>query len=88
MVATDPEGLAQTINEGIAVRGIYALIDERLDLLCGPGTIRRINSSDITPANQTTLLLGTAGQSLGAKLDSSFGQRARCQAASRLKSYS
>ena len=49
MVATDPEGLAQTINEGIAIRGIDALIDERLDLLCGPGTIRRINSPDITP---------------------------------------
>jgi hypothetical protein len=48
MVADEIEHLAETIEEGIAIRGIYALLDERLDLICGPGCSEDLNKPDVT----------------------------------------
>jgi hypothetical protein len=47
MVAANSDNLARAISEGIAIRGIYALVDERLDIICGPGTLDRIDSPDV-----------------------------------------
>ena len=41
--------VAETIKEGISIRGIYLLMYERLDLICGPGTIQNINDPEVTP---------------------------------------
>ena len=50
VVSTESEldRLVYTIRQGIAVRGIYALLDERLDLICGPGTLQNINNWEVT----------------------------------------
>jgi hypothetical protein len=36
--------LVEFINVCIDVRGIYTLMDERLDLICGPGALENIDS--------------------------------------------
>jgi len=48
MVASEIEQLAETIKECIAIRGIYLLMDERLDLICGPETLENIDSPQVT----------------------------------------
>jgi len=44
--------LVETINEGIAIRGIYLLMDERLDQICGPNTLQKIDSPEVTQKNR------------------------------------
>jgi len=48
MVADELATLAETIAESIAIRGIYLLMDERLDLICGPGTLQNLDSANVT----------------------------------------
>lgn len=49
MVATDElMTLARTIEESIAIRGIYLLMDERINLICGPETLQNIDSPEVT----------------------------------------
>ena len=48
MVADELATLSETIAESIAVRGIYLLLDERLDLVCGPGTLQNLDSPMVT----------------------------------------
>jgi hypothetical protein len=39
MVANELSELVETISESLAVRGIYLLMDERIDLICGSGSV-------------------------------------------------
>lgn len=48
MLAPGLGNVAETISEGIAIRGIYLLMDERLDLICGPGTLQRLDNPEVT----------------------------------------
>jgi hypothetical protein len=48
MLASDLLPLAETIEQGISIRGIYLLMDERLDLICGPGTFERLDRPEVT----------------------------------------
>jgi len=48
MVANELSALVETIAEGIAIRGIYLLMDERLDLVCGPGTLQHRDNPEVT----------------------------------------
>jgi hypothetical protein len=47
MVAAEIQRLGQTISHCIAIRGIYALLDDRLDLICGRNARRRIDSAEV-----------------------------------------
>ena len=47
MVASEVEQLAGRIEDCIAIRGIYLLMDERLDLICGPGTLQNLHSPEV-----------------------------------------
>ena len=49
MVAEDQLAqLVDLIEQNIAVRGVYCLMDERLDLICGRNTLQNINSPTVT----------------------------------------
>jgi len=39
--------LVDTINGGIATRGVYLLMDDRLDLIYGPGALQKIDEPDV-----------------------------------------
>ena len=47
MVASELSTLAETIEESIAIRGIYLLMDERLNLIGGPETLQNIDSTQL-----------------------------------------
>ena len=48
MLPTEVDQLADTIKECIAIRGIYLLMDERLDLICGPGCSSDLDKPEVT----------------------------------------
>ena len=48
VVASEVEQLAETIEECIAIRGIYLLMDERLDLVCGQGCSEDLDKPEVT----------------------------------------
>jgi len=48
MVASEIEQLAETMKECIAIRGIYLLMDERLDLICGSGCSEDLDKPEVT----------------------------------------
>jgi hypothetical protein len=48
VLADDLLPLTETIEQGISIRGIYLLMDERLDLICGPGALERIDKPEVT----------------------------------------
>ena len=47
VIVSEIENLVDTIQECIAIRGIYLLMDERLDLICGPGTLQNLHSAEV-----------------------------------------
>ena|SRR5215212_5718308 len=47
MSVMETQRLVQTINDCIAIRGIYALLDDRLDLVCGRNALQQKDSREI-----------------------------------------
>ena len=47
MLSTEVERLMEVIANGIAIRGIYALMDQRLDLICGPDSLQNIDDPEV-----------------------------------------
>jgi hypothetical protein len=39
--------LLKAIADGIALRGFFALMDWRLDLICGPGALQNLHSREV-----------------------------------------
>ena len=75
MLSTEVKRLMEVIANGIAIRGIYALMDQRLDLICGPDSLQNIDDPEvrrkITDLPILRLLMG--GRLLVTKPDSFCG---------------
>jgi hypothetical protein len=48
MPASELERLVDVIDSGINTRGIYLLMDERIDLICGPDALRHVDKPEVT----------------------------------------